>query len=154
MWGSIPGPWVHDLSWRQTPNHLSHPGAPISIVSTVTWSVVLCYSSLNRLKQSSRNYCKDLPPVEHGRWFFLFLQLEIKYFKSNFKWPHIRTALVKCNPCLVDVILLGTQEVIGAQSPSLPWQLCEQISKQHRERQMWTEKPWLGSGQQYVDYLE
>ena len=28
MWGSIPGPWVHDLSWRLTMlNWLRHPGA-------------------------------------------------------------------------------------------------------------------------------
>ena len=26
--GSIPGPWDHDLSWRQTLNGLSHPGTP------------------------------------------------------------------------------------------------------------------------------
>jgi len=28
MWDSIPGPRDHDLSRRQTLNHLSHPGAP------------------------------------------------------------------------------------------------------------------------------
>ena len=27
--GSIPGPQDHDLSWRQTLNQLSHPGAPV-----------------------------------------------------------------------------------------------------------------------------
>lgn len=27
-WGSIPGPLDHDLSQRQMPNRLSHPGAP------------------------------------------------------------------------------------------------------------------------------
>ena len=27
MWGSIPGPQDHDLSWRQTLNSLSHSGA-------------------------------------------------------------------------------------------------------------------------------
>ena len=27
-WGSIPGPWDHDLSPRQTVNQLSHPGTP------------------------------------------------------------------------------------------------------------------------------
>ena len=27
MWDSIPGPWDHDLSQRQTLNRLSHPGA-------------------------------------------------------------------------------------------------------------------------------
>ena len=26
MWGSIPGPWDHDLSQRQMFNRLSHPG--------------------------------------------------------------------------------------------------------------------------------
>ena len=26
--GFIPGPWDHDPSERQTPNQLSHPGAP------------------------------------------------------------------------------------------------------------------------------
>ena len=25
----IPGPWDHDLNWRQTLNQLSHPGAPV-----------------------------------------------------------------------------------------------------------------------------
>ena len=29
MRDSIPGPWDHDLSRRQTLNHLSHPGAQI-----------------------------------------------------------------------------------------------------------------------------
>ena len=28
MWSSIPRPWDHDLSWRQTFNRLSHPDAP------------------------------------------------------------------------------------------------------------------------------
>ena len=28
MQGSIPGPQDHDLSLRQTPNQLSHPGNP------------------------------------------------------------------------------------------------------------------------------
>ena len=28
-WGSIPGPWGHDLSRRQTLTRLSHPGAPM-----------------------------------------------------------------------------------------------------------------------------
>ena len=28
IWGSIPGPWDHDLSRRQGFNPLSHPGAP------------------------------------------------------------------------------------------------------------------------------
>ena len=28
MWGSIPGPWDHDLSQKQTLNPLIHPGAP------------------------------------------------------------------------------------------------------------------------------
>ena len=28
MWGSVPGPWDHDLSWRQMLNLLRHPGAP------------------------------------------------------------------------------------------------------------------------------
>lgn len=28
MWGSIPGPCDHDLSWRQTRSSLSHPAAP------------------------------------------------------------------------------------------------------------------------------
>ena len=27
-WGLIPGPWDHDLSWRQLLNWLSYPGAP------------------------------------------------------------------------------------------------------------------------------
>ena len=31
MQGSVPGPWDHDLSWRQTLNQLSHPGAPKAI---------------------------------------------------------------------------------------------------------------------------
>ena len=26
--GSIPGPWDHDLCWRQMPNRLNHPSAP------------------------------------------------------------------------------------------------------------------------------
>jgi len=29
VWDSVPGPWGHDLSWRQTLDQLSHPGAPI-----------------------------------------------------------------------------------------------------------------------------
>ena len=29
--GSIPGPWDHDLSRRQTLNRLSHPGAPTAV---------------------------------------------------------------------------------------------------------------------------
>ena len=29
-WSSIPGPWDHDLSRRQTLNQLNHPGAPQS----------------------------------------------------------------------------------------------------------------------------
>ena len=29
MLDSIPGPWDHDLSWRQAPKWLSHPGAPL-----------------------------------------------------------------------------------------------------------------------------
>ena len=28
IWGSIPGPWDHDLSRRQMLNRLSHPGIP------------------------------------------------------------------------------------------------------------------------------
>jgi len=28
MWDSIPGPWDHDLSRRQTLSRLSHPGTP------------------------------------------------------------------------------------------------------------------------------
>ena len=31
MWGSIPGPWDYDLSWRQLLNWLSHPGIPIPV---------------------------------------------------------------------------------------------------------------------------
>ena len=35
--GSIPGPWDHDLSWRQTLNPLSHPGAPCSFFLIAVW---------------------------------------------------------------------------------------------------------------------
>ena len=35
MWGSIPGPWDPDLSQRQSPGHLSHPGGPV--VSILKW---------------------------------------------------------------------------------------------------------------------
>jgi len=37
-WGSIPGPQDHDLSGRQTPNPLSHPGVPI-------WYYLLCITN-------------------------------------------------------------------------------------------------------------
>ena len=30
MWGSIPGPWDHDLSWSRYFNRLSHPGTPLT----------------------------------------------------------------------------------------------------------------------------
>ena len=29
IWGSMPGPWDQDLSWRQVLSQLSHPGTPI-----------------------------------------------------------------------------------------------------------------------------
>ena len=29
MWGSNPGPWDHDLSWRQMLNRLIHPGTSV-----------------------------------------------------------------------------------------------------------------------------
>ena len=35
MWGSIPGPWDHDLSQRQMLNQLNHPGAPTLLVLIV-----------------------------------------------------------------------------------------------------------------------
>ena len=31
-WGSIPGPWDHDLSWRQMLNGLSRPSAPVTVI--------------------------------------------------------------------------------------------------------------------------
>ena len=43
MWDLIPRPWVHDLSWRQTLNQLSHPGAPEEGLESRRWS--LCDSS-------------------------------------------------------------------------------------------------------------
>ena len=40
--GSIPRPWDHDLSQRQTLNHLSHPGAPI-VQLLSRWSLNLAW---------------------------------------------------------------------------------------------------------------
>ena len=37
MYGSIPGPWDHDLSWRQTLNQLSHPGTPPNAFLIMFW---------------------------------------------------------------------------------------------------------------------
>ena len=45
MWGSIPGPWDNDLSWRQMLNWLSHSVAPLGIffhLDLLDW-----YCSLN-----------------------------------------------------------------------------------------------------------
>ena len=33
--GWIPGPWDHDLSWRQSLNWLSHPGGPIHTLYSI-----------------------------------------------------------------------------------------------------------------------
>ena len=35
MWGSIPGSWDHDLSWKQMLNTLSHPGSSRSRLLTL-----------------------------------------------------------------------------------------------------------------------
>ena len=40
MWGSIPGPWDHDLSWRWTFNWLSHPGTPGVLLFRGHWKAV------------------------------------------------------------------------------------------------------------------
>ena len=47
-WGSIPGPWDHDLSQSQMLNWLGHPGAPIS----------MCFKLLNPIRGSEVNLVK------------------------------------------------------------------------------------------------
>ena len=32
IWGSIPGPWNHDLSWRKPLDGLSHQGVPVAVL--------------------------------------------------------------------------------------------------------------------------
>ena len=43
--GSIPGPWDHDLSLRQTFNQLSHPGTPVHLL----WRNVCVFQFLSGL---------------------------------------------------------------------------------------------------------
>ena len=57
-WGSIPGPWDHDPSWRQTLNHLSHPGTPSEFYKNISLHAFLVPWVLN----------------------FLCLRIPIKYF--------------------------------------------------------------------------
>ena len=39
MQGSIPRPWGHDLSWRQTLNRLGHPSARGPFINPATWII-------------------------------------------------------------------------------------------------------------------
>ena len=45
MQGLIPGPWDHNLSWRQMPNQLSHPGAPNCVYLFDLWCWWWCWAS-------------------------------------------------------------------------------------------------------------
>ena len=51
MWGSIPGPWDHDLSQRQTLNHLSLPDAHYlfnGVIKGTEVTTCVQYTSLSR----------------------------------------------------------------------------------------------------------
>ena len=72
MWGLIPGPWAHDLSWRQTLNWLSHPGAPE--INTVNILVnIWHYFSNNVLKCT----CMFSYNWNHTESVFNFFQAQI-----------------------------------------------------------------------------
>ena len=54
MWDSIPGPWNHDLSWRQMLNWLSHPGVPANTI--LIPNSKLFYSNYGEYKGKTRAY--------------------------------------------------------------------------------------------------
>ena len=74
MWGLIPGPWDHDLSWRQMLNQLSHPGIHVFLFLSFLDSS-MCSQSLELLihpKGSPKSVTILLSLWEHKKgWFKL-----------------------------------------------------------------------------------
>ena len=68
MLGSIPRPWDHDLSQKQTLNGRSHPGAPYSLFLT---HQTRCIASKYGEHISSLRSCKHWSVTgSHGRFLF------------------------------------------------------------------------------------
>ena len=67
-WGSIPGPWDHDLSQRQMLNWLSYPGVPLSVCLRVyhLFSLNLWLILLSALKTMPTAYPATPPKLDQS----------------------------------------------------------------------------------------
>ena len=67
-WGSIPGPWDHDLSQRQMLNWLSYPGVPFSVCLRVyhLFSLNLWLILLSALKTMHTAYPATPPKLDQS----------------------------------------------------------------------------------------
>jgi len=68
IWGSIPGSWDHDLSWRQPFNRLSHPGAP----GRIPFQYSLICSTDQDLMGPWTHTSPSLPSSTHNQYIHSF----------------------------------------------------------------------------------
>ena len=75
IWGSIPGPLDYDLSQRQTPNQLSHPGAPdhFKVLKWMFGRSVIPLTARGRKERRGRLLTEFWTHIEYMSLFHMYL---------------------------------------------------------------------------------